>query len=157
LLHRTVVAFKHLGEHRVELSTGVHRGKISTGVIVSQEAVSRARVGRKHLAVSRRLGRVRTPRKELQKVSRSHPRVAARASALEETRTWFVSTFVSRPANFLSVREKVRRDHSSKLASFPFSETKECAALIQDILNLYKACLSDMMREIEEIVRPNDE
>jgi len=39
LLHRTVVAFKHLGEHRVELSTGVHRGKISTGVIVSQEAV----------------------------------------------------------------------------------------------------------------------
>ena len=59
----------------------------------------------------------------------------------------------------LGVREKVRRDHSSKLMSFPFDllKPKECTALIQDILSLYEACLFDMTKEIKEIVRPDDQ
>ena len=72
---------------------------------------------------------------------------------------YFPKAMREKAERVLGVREKVRRDHGSKLVSFPFDhlKPKECTALIQDILSLYEACLCDMTREIKEIVRPNDE
>ena len=71
----------------------------------------------------------------------------------------FPKAMRDKAARVLSVREKVRRDHGSKLVPFPFDllKPKECTALVQDILSLYEACLCDMAKEIKEIVRPNDE
>jgi hypothetical protein len=59
----------------------------------------------------------------------------------------------------LTVREKLRRDHDSDVGSFPFDllKPKECAALIQDILSLYEACIFDMSKEIKEIVHPDEQ
>lgn len=59
----------------------------------------------------------------------------------------------------LSVREKLRRDQASNLGSFSFDllKPKECAALIQDILSLYEACIFDMSKEIKAIVHPDEE
>ena len=64
-----------------------------------------------------------------------------------------------RAERILSVREKLRRDHPSNLGSFPFDllKPKECAALIQDILSLYEACIFDMSTEIKAIVHPDEE
>ena len=72
---------------------------------------------------------------------------------------YFPKAMREKAKRVLGVCEKVRRDHSSKLMSFPFDllKPKECTALIQDILSLYEACLFDMTKEIKEIVRPDDQ
>ena len=72
---------------------------------------------------------------------------------------YFPKAMRERAERVLSVREKLRRDRDSNVGSFPFDllKPKECAALIQDILSLYEACIFDMSKEIKEIACPNEE
>ena len=71
----------------------------------------------------------------------------------------FPKAIRERAERVLTVREKLRRDHDSHVGSFPFDllKPKECAALIQDILSLYEACIFDMSKEIKEIVHPDEQ
>ena len=71
----------------------------------------------------------------------------------------FPKAIRERAERVLTVREKLRRDHDSDVGSFPFDllKPKECAALIQDILSLYEACIFDMSKEIKEIVHPDEQ
>ena len=64
-----------------------------------------------------------------------------------------------RAERILGVREKLRRDHPSNRKTFLFDllKPRECAALIQDILSLYEACIFDMSTEIKAIVHPDEE
>lgn len=70
---------------------------------------------------------------------------------------YFPKAIREKAERVLSVREKLRRDHN--VGSFPFDrlKPKECAALIQDILSLYEACIFDMSKEIKEIVHPDEQ
>ena len=72
---------------------------------------------------------------------------------------YFPKAIRERADRVLSIREKIRRDHDSKLVSFPFDllKPKECDALVQDILSLYEACIFDMSKAIRDIVYPKEE
>ena len=71
----------------------------------------------------------------------------------------FPKAIRERADRVLSIREKIRRDHHSKLEPFPFDllKPKECDALTQDILSLYEACIFDMSKEIKKIVHRKEE
>ena len=75
------------------------------------------------------------------------------------TPEYFPTAIREKAERVLGVRKKARRDDGSNIVSFRFDRlrSKECAALTQDILSLYEACIFDMSKEIKEIVRPNDE
>ncbi len=72
---------------------------------------------------------------------------------------YFPAALRERAERVLSVRDRVRRERGSNLASFRFDLLKgeEYAALTQDILILYEVCIFDMSKEIRDIVHPNDE
>src|SRR5258708_19586066 len=72
---------------------------------------------------------------------------------------YFPAALRERAERVLGVRDRVRRERGSNLASFRFDLLKgeEYAALTQDILILYEVCIFDMSQEIRDIVHPNDE
>ena len=70
---------------------------------------------------------------------------------------FFPAAMRERAERVLGVRERVRRESNVVLFRFDLLKPKECAALTQDILSLYEACIFDMSKEAKEIVRFNDE
>ena len=71
---------------------------------------------------------------------------------------YFPVALRKRAERVLSARERVRREHSDAV-SFRFDRLKEeeYAALTQDILSLYEACIFDMSKAIRGIVHSNEE
>lgn len=61
-----------------------------------------------------------------------------------------------RAERILKLREKIQRGHETKRAAKRL-KSKECVALIQDILSLYEECIFDMSAEVKGIIRPKDE
>jgi hypothetical protein len=72
---------------------------------------------------------------------------------------FFPAAMRERAERVLGVRERVRRESDSNVVLFRFDllKPKECAALTQDILSLFEACIFDMSKEVKEIVRFNNE
>lgn len=75
------------------------------------------------------------------------------------TPAYFPAAVRENAERILSVRERVRRERGSNVVSFRFDllNKKEYAALTQDILSLYEACIFDMSKEIRDVVRLNEE
>jgi hypothetical protein len=71
---------------------------------------------------------------------------------------YFPVALRKRAERVLSARERVRREHSNAVSiRFDLLKEEECAALTQDIMSLYEACIFDMSKEIRDIVHPNEE
>ena len=70
---------------------------------------------------------------------------------------YFPAAMRKRVERIISAREGVRREHSNAVSfRFDLLKEKEYAALTQDILSLYEACIFDMSKAIRGIVHPSE-